>query len=68
MTQNDFNKAAGLTRISQKMKEAAGMVLVEGVTQAEAARRLNVSRQAVSAAVVKVARAANACPCCGRGF
>ena len=69
MTLEEFDKAADLTGIDQKMREAARLVLVEkGVSQAEAARRLNVTRQAVSKAVGKVARAANVCPCCGRGF
>lgn len=69
MTQEEFDKAADLTGIDQKMREAARLVLVEkGIAQAEAARRLCVSRQAVSKAVGKIARAANVCPCCGRDF
>lgn len=69
MTKEEFDRAADLTQIDQKMREAARLVLVErGISQAEAARRLAVTRQAVSKAVKKVAEAANACPCCGRSF
>ncbi|WP_414718865.1 TrfB-related DNA-binding protein [Sulfuricella sp.] len=68
MNQKNFDQAIQLTRLNEKMRDAARMVLVEGIAQAEVARRLGVSRQAVSTAVNKVARAANVCPCCGRKF
>lgn len=59
LTDQQFDALARLIRMQrdQPSAQAARLVLVEGMTGAEAARRLGVTPQTVSGAVVRVQRA-----------
>lgn len=59
ITDEQFDAIAQLIRMQrdQPSAQAARLVLVEGMTGAEAARRLGVTPQTVSGAVVRVQRA-----------
>lgn len=57
MTPEEFSKAHGRTRIRRRLRLAARLVLVKGLTMSEAARHCKVSRQAVHVAVRRIERA-----------
>lgn len=57
MTIDDFNRVIKHTRFKPNMASAIQMVMVDKLTQAAAAQKLGVTRQAVSAAVISFKRA-----------
>lgn len=67
MKQQAFGAAAKAANLSPTGKTYTGceLVLVHGLSQAEAARRLEVSKATLSKALRKFHNA-NPCPCCGR--
>lgn len=58
MTSAEFSEAAGQTRLKNQAREAARLVLVEGLGYAEAGRRIGLPRQAVDRAARTVKAAA----------
>lgn len=72
-TEELFEFAAGLTQLKPQAKKAAYLVLVKRKSAEAAGLEAGYTgeRSAVSAAsraALRIAKAANACPCCGRPF
>lgn len=65
MTKNEFRKATQLQRLRGKATiNACRYVLVDGMAQAEAARKAQIGEGALSRALAKLR--SNACPFCKR--
>lgn len=68
-----FEFAAGLTRLQPQAKKAAYLVLVKRMSVEAAGLEAGYTGErsatsAASRAALRIAKAANACPCCGRPF
>jgi predicted DNA-binding protein (UPF0251 family) len=59
ITRENFERAMEKTRFKGKMSEAMFLVFVAKLTQSEAARKVGVSRQAVSTASLSFRRTCN---------
>ena len=57
MTNEDFQRVIKTTRFKETMVAALQLVMVRKMTQADAAKSLGVSRQAVSAAAISFRKA-----------
>ena len=71
-TEEQFEFSANLTRIHPQARRAAYLILVKQYKPEDAGLEAGYSiasaKSAASRAAVNIAKAANACPCCGRAF
>ncbi len=65
MTESDYQARLNATRLCGLAAQAAGLVLVHGLTQSEAAKRLGLNRSAVHRAARRLL-AVRLCGCCGQ--
>lgn len=70
MTPDEFREALKRTRRERSSRAVTGaqLVLIDGLTDSEAATRVGCTRQAIGCARRRIIAAAKLCPTCGRAF